>query len=103
MTHHLVGVTEIGELLQLSRQRADQLSRTKGFPDPVAELSGGRVWNTTDVEEWARRVKRHLCMPVGGPVGGRTLTEPCEECGRVWEWQRQAPCWKAVKSSFFVP
>jgi prophage regulatory protein len=65
MTHHLVGVTEIAELLQLSRQRADQLSRTKGLPDPVATLSGGRVWNAKDLEEWARRVKRHLCMPVG--------------------------------------
>ena len=42
MTHHLVGVTEIAGLLQVSRQRADQLSRTKGFPDPEVELSGGR-------------------------------------------------------------
>jgi predicted DNA-binding transcriptional regulator AlpA len=58
MTHHLMGVTEIAELLGLSRQRCDQLSRMKGFPDPVAELSSGRVWNTDDVERWAQEAGR---------------------------------------------
>ncbi|MGO9853730.1 MAG: hypothetical protein ACLPYY_01605 [Acidimicrobiales bacterium] len=32
----LVGVAEVAELLGVSRQRADVLTRTKGFPEPVA-------------------------------------------------------------------
>jgi len=103
MTNHLMGVTEIADLLGLSRQRCDQLSRTKGFPEPEAELASGRVWKREEVEAWVRKVKRHLCMPPGGPVDGRLLTAPCGECGRVWEWQVQPPCWKAVKYSFLTP
>jgi hypothetical protein len=42
-TSNRVGVTEIGDLLGVSRQRADQLTRTEGFPEPVAVLSAGRI------------------------------------------------------------
>ena len=35
----LVGITEIAELLQLSRQRADQLTRTRSFPEPVRRVA----------------------------------------------------------------
>lgn len=50
-----MGVTEIAALLGVSRQRADQISRQKGFPEPVAVLSGGRqrIWNAADVRKWA--------------------------------------------------
>jgi prophage regulatory protein len=54
----LVGVTEIGDLLGVSRQRADQLTRTEAFPDPVAVLSAGRIWRRADVEAWARATGR---------------------------------------------
>jgi prophage regulatory protein len=54
----LVGVTEIGNLLGVSRQRADQLTRLEGFPEPVAVLSAGRIWRLVDVEEWARTAGR---------------------------------------------
>ncbi|MCU1489030.1 MAG: hypothetical protein JWM85_435, partial [Acidimicrobiaceae bacterium] len=54
----LCGVTEIAELLGVSRQRADQLSRYKGFPEPAATLSNGRIWLRSDVEAWAREVGR---------------------------------------------
>ena len=54
----LVGVTEIGDLLGVSRQRADQLTRTEGFPEPVAVLSAGRIWRLLDVEAWARATGR---------------------------------------------
>ena len=53
MSHHLVGVREIASMLLVRRQRADQLSRTKGFPDPVVELASGRVWAKEDVVRWA--------------------------------------------------
>jgi hypothetical protein len=49
----LVGVREIAAMLMVRRQRADQLSRTKGFPEPVIELASGRVWVKKDVVKWA--------------------------------------------------
>ena len=54
MSHHLVGLTEIARMLDVSRQRAHQLAQTDGFPRPTAELSSGRVWETADVEAWIR-------------------------------------------------
>ena len=54
MSHHLVGLTEIARMLDVSRQRAHQLAQTDGFPRPTAELSSGRVWETVDVEAWIR-------------------------------------------------
>lgn len=41
-------------MLGVSLQRADQLSRTDDFPEPVVILRAGRVWNREDVEAWAR-------------------------------------------------
>lgn len=59
MTHHLVGVAEIAKLLGVSRQRVDELARTDpAFPAPAAKLTAGRVWETADVERWARETGR---------------------------------------------
>jgi hypothetical protein len=46
------GVSEIGKLLGVSRQHADQLVRTKGFPDPIFELTGVRIWERASVVRW---------------------------------------------------
>lgn len=54
MTHHLIGVVEIAELLSVSRQRADQLTQTKDFPAPQAELANGRIWLREDFQRWAK-------------------------------------------------
>lgn len=48
----LVGVTEIAVLLGVSKQRADQVTRIKGFPKPVSELASGRIWRKAAVERW---------------------------------------------------
>lgn len=58
--HHLIGVQEIAAMLGVSRQRADQLSRQKGFPEPTAVLANGRqrVWHTEDVQRWAEARRR---------------------------------------------
>ena len=55
-----MGVTEIAALLGVSRQRADQLSRQTGFPEPVAVLSNGRqrIWDAKEVREWKARRDR---------------------------------------------
>jgi predicted DNA-binding transcriptional regulator AlpA len=54
-----VGVTEVRELLGVSRQRVHQIIRDHAdFPEPVAELASGRIWLRSDVERWARREGR---------------------------------------------
>lgn len=59
MTHHLVGVAEIAELLGVSRQYVDRLSRTDDtFPVPEAELKSGRVWKREAIEKWGRKIGR---------------------------------------------
>jgi predicted DNA-binding transcriptional regulator AlpA len=58
MTQALMGLAEIAEFLGISRQRADQLARTVGFPAPIATLAGGRIWDRENVEQWARDTGR---------------------------------------------
>ncbi len=54
MTGHLVGLSEIASMLGVTRQRASQLVRDyEDFPAPVAQLSAGRVWETSAVNAWA--------------------------------------------------
>lgn len=49
----LMGTTEIGQRLGVTKQRADQLSRSHDdFPEPIAILAQGRVWRSEDVETW---------------------------------------------------
>jgi predicted DNA-binding transcriptional regulator AlpA len=58
----LVGVSELAELLGVSRQRASELANSKTFPKPVAQLSSGPVWVEAAVRryenEWPRRPGR---------------------------------------------
>jgi hypothetical protein len=62
MTHHLVGPAEIGEMLNVTRQRVDQLARDprSGFPKPEAELATGRVWTRKAIENWAKKTGREI-------------------------------------------
>ena len=54
----LVGVAEIADMLGVTRQRVHQLMQAPDFPNPVAELSAGRIWNRDEVEAWARSTGR---------------------------------------------
>jgi predicted DNA-binding transcriptional regulator AlpA len=52
---HLMSATEIAKLIGTSRQYVDKLTRTDpNFPQPVAVLSGIRVFETDAVTKWAR-------------------------------------------------
>ena len=55
----LIGAQEIADLFGVTRQRVGQLARTDPtFPDPVAEMAAGRIWERKLVEKWeTRRVK----------------------------------------------
>jgi len=57
-----VGVTEIAQMLGVSRQRVMELRQRDDFPEPVAELAAGPVWRVFNlqrfIEEWPRKPGR---------------------------------------------
>ena len=78
LVHHLVGVGEIVELLQVSRQRVDQLIASyDDFPAPEVELKGGRVWSRDSVEAWiaAHPVRARTGRPRRVTEGGSEADE----------------------------
>lgn len=48
----IVGLKEIADLLEVSRQRANQIVANKSFPAPMANLASGRLWSLDAVEAW---------------------------------------------------
>jgi predicted DNA-binding transcriptional regulator AlpA len=57
----LVGVAEVAEMLGVSRQRVHAIAATHPeFPEPVAELSAGKIWLRKDIAGWARHTGREL-------------------------------------------
>ena len=56
-TRHVVGAYEIGEMLGVTRSRANQLARERGFPRPYGVLHMGKVWRRVDIETWIRKRK----------------------------------------------
>jgi predicted DNA-binding transcriptional regulator AlpA len=62
----LVSVTEIAEMLGISRQRVNQLIQAyEDFPPPEADLAIGRVWLRSAIEEWAKSHPRRAGRPKG--------------------------------------
>jgi predicted DNA-binding transcriptional regulator AlpA len=54
VSHHLVGVAEVAEMLGVSRQRVNQLVQEEAdFPEPEATLAAGRIWLRSTIETWA--------------------------------------------------
>jgi predicted DNA-binding transcriptional regulator AlpA len=51
-------LVEFAELLGVSKQRAHQIAEEKGFPAPLAEDAGGRVWGRYEVAAWAKGWRR---------------------------------------------
>ena len=68
----IVGVSELAELLGVTRQRASELARSRDFPLPIATLASGPVWRKSSVarfvEHWPRRPGRPKKVEVGGEV-----------------------------------
>jgi prophage regulatory protein len=56
-TRRVLGAHEIGELLGVTRSRANQLAREQGFPKPLGVLHMGKVWRRTDIERWMDKRK----------------------------------------------
>ncbi len=75
------GVTEVAEVLGVSRQRLSKLRERPDFPDPIGELAQGLVWDLDAVAAWRRSDSRQ--SSAGRPpaslaartLGGRFVLE----------------------------
>lgn len=59
----LMGMREIAVLLDVSRQRADQISKRPDFPQALAELASGSIWPGAAVRRWATTWERKKGRP----------------------------------------
>jgi hypothetical protein len=75
-TPDIVGLTEVGELLGVTRQRALQLSKTRDFPRPVARLAAGVVYLRRDIDNFGARrdARRGVFASRGRPAAHTHLT-----------------------------
>lgn len=48
----LIRSGQAARLLGVQRQRLDQLSREKGFPEPYLSIDGQRFWKSDDILTW---------------------------------------------------
>ncbi|BCJ45295.1 hypothetical protein GCM10010168_85640 [Actinoplanes ianthinogenes] len=57
-----MGAAEIRKRLgdNLSTSRIYQITNSRSFPAPVAELAMGNVWHTEDVEAWIREHRTEI-------------------------------------------
>jgi predicted DNA-binding transcriptional regulator AlpA len=60
----LASVSEIAQMLNVSKRTAARYVDRVDFPAPVDVLATGRVWRRTAVRGWA---KKHLPLRVGRP------------------------------------
>lgn len=51
----LAGITEVAEILGVSKQRAHQITSSADFPKPADRLAAGPVWRREVVEQWKER------------------------------------------------
>lgn len=66
----LLGAAEVGELLDVSRQRVHQLAQLPAFPEPLAHVRMGPLWAKSAIEAFARSWTRKAGRPaVATPKG----------------------------------
>jgi predicted DNA-binding transcriptional regulator AlpA len=60
----LAQLSEVANILGISRSLAARTVNRPDFPQPIDTLSSGRVWRRRDVEAWGRKNPRR---PLGRP------------------------------------
>ncbi|QLQ11897.1 MAG: DNA-binding protein [Nocardioidaceae bacterium] len=53
-----MGTAEVAAFLGVTRARISQLAKVEGFPSPTATLAAGPVWESADIERWAKETGR---------------------------------------------
>ncbi len=69
----LIGVAELANLLNISKQRASELARQPDFPAPRDVLAAGPIWSRATVLRYARTWKRQPGRPRTAKSGFRTV------------------------------
>ena len=59
----LVGASEVGQMLGVSRQRVHQLREHSAFPAPLVEVAMGPLWDARAIEAFARTWSRRPGRP----------------------------------------
>jgi hypothetical protein len=77
----LMSAAEIADALGISRQRVHQLRSTAGFPEPLADLRGGAVWDAAAVRKFARTWQRKPGRPPSGTASGKVSFRATEARG----------------------
>ena len=53
-TLRLLGLTEVAQVLGVSKRTASRYTARSDFPAPTAQLAMGPIWLAQDVEAWMR-------------------------------------------------
>lgn len=75
------GVSEVAELLGVSRQRVSKLRERPDFPDPLGELAQGPIWDLEAIKRWhgsglrQASAGRPRAEVAAGTLGGRFVLE----------------------------
>jgi serine/threonine protein kinase len=67
------GVTEVAEILEVSRQRVAKLRDRSDFPDAIAEIAQGPIWDLDEIEAWGGSGLRHSSGRPRADTAARTL------------------------------
>ena len=59
----LMSAAEVAEALKVSRQRVHQLRTAESFPEPLADLRGGAVWDAPAIRQFAVECPRRPGRP----------------------------------------
>jgi predicted DNA-binding transcriptional regulator AlpA len=51
----LAGLAEVAHLIGVSKRSASRYTRQSDFPEPLARLAAGPIWDAAEVREWAIR------------------------------------------------
>jgi prophage regulatory protein len=66
---HLMGLSEIAAHYAITRQLAQKWTHRSDFPEPLAELAQGKVWDGAEVIAWGDRHGRRAGGGPGAPKG----------------------------------
>jgi predicted DNA-binding transcriptional regulator AlpA len=62
----LAGLTEVAELLHVSKRTASRYTERPDFPEPLQRLASGPIWSADEVSHWAAQ---HLPLVMGWKRG----------------------------------
>lgn len=81
---HMIGVSELAEILKVSKARASELARFPGFPAPLQVLKSGPVWIEDNVRHFAETWVRKPGRPKKLTAADLSAVEGASMAARNW-------------------